>query len=407
METRAVGFVHYTNAGTGNTDGEQLIPKSTIVDLPLIMWHRYKVNPGEGVVKGARFTDNRSAIYYDSTAHTPYTLLMEDDTFGGSQAVGRVYFRLKLIALTDPELLTALSYKSNRNWTLPPLNVSLVQEPKNPLTNLTASGMCESGKTFYVTYRAIMDQPISTTSFGYAPIMHCNYVQKISGFTDNNGLSYYLSARFPALAFPFMRRSTDFTSFTGYGWTCNKVQLLVAKVNSEDDMGLGYIPTNSWRAISDLTIGGNGIVSGSSYSATVDPSELIGHQFIVSNEDYVSGSTYDLSEHYPGFFTNTDYKSTTDNQLGLTYGNEILFPGVIKTVIAATAFKTTWKVVAPSSEFNSSLNTTFDGTVNESTYITEIGIFDDQQQLVGWAKPTWPIKKNQARHLTFELEFDF
>jgi len=205
-------------------------------------------------------------------------------------------------------------------------------------TNLTASGMCESGKTFYVTYRAIMDQPISTTSFGYAPIMHCNYVQKISGFTDNNGLSYYLSARFPALAFPFMRRSTDFTSFTGYGWTCNKVQLLVAKVNSEDDMGLGYIPTNSWRAISDLTIGGNGIVSGSSYSATVDPSELIGHQFIVSNEDYVSGSTYDLSEHYPGFFTNTDYKSTTDNQLGLTYGNEILFPGVIKTVIAATAF---------------------------------------------------------------------
>lgn len=406
MDTRMVGFVHYTNADTGNTYGEQFIPKSTIVDLPIHMWHRTKVPPGESRYKGIRFSDRNSDIYYDSAAHSPYTLLIEDDHFGAIQSVGRIYFKLRIIVITDPELLTALSFKSNRTYTLPPLSVSLVKDPKPPLSNLTASGMCESGKTFYVTYRTISDQPISSTSFGYGPTMHCGYIQKIKGYTDQDGYSYYLSAKFPALAFPNMRRSTDFVAFSGMGWTANKVQLLVAKVDDEDDLGLGYVPTNGWKAISDLTVGGNGIVSGSSYSATIDPSELIAHQFIVSNEDYLSGTTYDLSEHYPDFFWKTDYKGPAGD-LGLTYGNESFFPGVIHTVMAATAFKTTWKVVLPNDSFNSSMNSTFKGEVNDSTYITEIGIFDDEQRLVGIAKPTWPIKKNQGRYLTFELEFDF
>lgn len=406
MDTRMVGFVHYTNADTGNTYGEQFIPKATVIDLPINFWHRYKTAPGQGNVRGIRFTDRESDIYYDSTAHSPYTLLIEDEVFGGSLAVGRVYFKLRLIVLTDPELLTALSYKSNRCYTLPPLSVSLVKEPKPPLSNLSASGMCESGKTFYVTYRTIADQPISSTSFGYGPTMHCGYIQKISGYTDQDGYSYYLSAKFPALAFPTMRRSTEFTTFTGNGWTCNKVQLLVAKVDEEDDLGLGYVPTNGWKAISDLAVGGNGIISGSSYSATVDPEELASYQFIVSNEDYLSGSTYDLAEHYPDFFWHTDYKDPI-NRLGLTYGNESFFPGVITTVMAATTFKTTWKVALPNEQLNSSLNTTFNGQLNDSTYITEIGIFDNEQRLVGLAKPTWPIKKNFSRYLTFELEFDF
>lgn len=406
MDTRAVGFVHYSNSDTGNTFGEQFIPKQTVVDLPLIMWHRYISEPGEATVKGVRFSDASSDIYYDETARTHYTLLMESSEFGGSYAVGRVYFKLRIIVLTDQELLTALSYKSNRNWTLPPMSVSLVNEPRPPLSNLTASGSCESGKTYYVTYRVIMDQPLSSNTFGYAPVIHCNYVQRISGFTDGNGYSRYLSTKFPPYSFPYLRGANDVSTYSGTGWSCNKVQLLMAKVDNEDDRGIGYVPTNSWKAISDLTIGGNGILSGSQSSAMVEPTELMGHQFIISNEDYVSGSTYDLSVHHPGFFTHTDYNGP-EYDLGLTYGNETLFPGIIKTVMAATVFKTTWKVVAMDTDFNGSLNSTFNGSVNHSTYITEIGIFDDQQQMVGIAKPTWPIKKNQARYLTFELEFDF
>jgi hypothetical protein len=138
----------------------------------------------------------------------------------------------------------------------------------------------------------------------------------------------------------------------------------------------------------------------------VEPEVLQAHRFIISENDYASGTTYDLAQHYPDFFGRTDYQAPAHNR-GLTYGNEAFFPGIIRTVMAATAYKTTWKVVATDTDFNSSLNSTFDGTKNKDTYITEICIFDDQQQMVGIAKPTWPIKKNQARYLTFELEYDF
>ncbi len=406
MDTRMAGFVHYTNSDTGNTFGEQFMPKTTVIDLPQIIWHRYPCAPGQGTIRGVRFTDRESEIHYDSTAKTPYTLLQEDSFFG-SMTVGRVYFKLRIIVFTDPELLTAMSYKSNRNWTLPPLDVTLVKDPKPPLTNFSASGMCESGKTFYVTYRYVANQPFAASqTYGYGPAIHCNYIQKIKGYTDENGLSYYLSAKFPSRSFPMMRKGSEMVAFSGSGWNANKVQLLVAKVDDADDLGLGYVPTNGWVAISNMTQGGNGIFSGSSTSTCIDPAELTSHQFIVSNEDYVSGSTYDLSEHYPDFFTRTDYKEPVQ-QLGLTYGNETLFLGVIQTVMAATTYKTTWMVTAADTDFNSSLNSTFDGTVNDSTYITEIGIFDDKQRLVGVAKPTWPIRKNQGRYLTFELEFDF
>lgn len=406
--TRAVGFVHYSNSDTGNTYGEQFIPNSTVIDLPMVSWHKFPSDPGQAEVKGLRLTDAGSPIYYDEVAGTSYTLLKEDTMFG-SDALARMYFKLRIIVIFDQELLTALSYKSNRNWTLPPLNLSLVQDPRPPLSNLTASGLCESGKTYYVTYRTLSHQtpPDVNTSFGFAPSMHCGYVQKIKGRTDGSGLSYYLSATFPNRSFPYMRGTNDLVDFSGTGWNANAVQLLVAKVNDEDDRGIGYIPTNSWRTISDLTIGGNGIYSGdSTTSYCIEPESLQAHRFIVSEEDYVSGSTYDMAQHYPDFFSRDDYQAPP-HERGMTYGNESLFPGVISTVMAATAYKTTWKVVAMDSEFNGSLNSTFDGTKDKNTYITEIGIFDDQQRMVGVAKPTWPIKKNQARYLTFELEYDF
>jgi len=48
----------------------------------------------------------------------------------------------------------------------------------------------------------------------------------------------------------------------------------------------------------------------------------------------------------------------------------------------------------------------YDGKLDESTYITEIGVLNDQNELVAVGKPTYPIRKNTARHLLFQLEIN-
>ncbi len=404
--TPAIGFVHYSNNNTGNTYAEQFIPKQTIVDIPWIMWHKYNSVVGDGQVQGVRFDDSRSEIYFDNAAKTSYTLLQEQSIFGET-VVGRVYFKLKTIVITDQELLTALSFKSNRSWTLPPLKCGLSSQPLSPLNNINTTGLCKSDHAYYVTYLAKADSPFaSSQTYGYAPFIHCNYVQRIEGLTDSNGLPQYLSAYFAERSFPYMRAASGMTAYSGTGWNSNQVQILVNEVHLSADTGFGGLDHSQWRMMSDSTIGGNGVYPQTPSVSPIEPKNFINHQFIVSRNDFTSGSTYNLSTFYSDFFLNKNYRDSTSN-VGLTYGNEYFFAGNITTTIAAIAYKTTITVVAPNNQFNQSLNSTFNYLRDTSTYITEIAILDENNNIVGTAKPTYPIKKNSVRYLTFKLEIDF
>jgi hypothetical protein len=64
-------------------------------------------------------------------------------------------------------------------------------------------------------------------------------------------------------------------------------------------------------------------------------------------------------------------------------------------------------VLAPDPNYNTSNNTSFDGLLDTDTYITEIGILNNNNILVAVGKPTYPIKKNDSRYLAFQLEIDF
>jgi hypothetical protein len=377
--------------------------------MPTILWHRKDVNPGSGSTGGHRFTDGGSEVFFDQIAQTSYTLL-KDGSSTNSFAVGRVYYKLKLIVITDPELLTAMSYKSGRNWTLPPLVVGTQSVPKSPLTIDSASGLCRSNYNYYVTYH-LVNSGVYTSGedLGYQQTFPCGYIQKVQGFTDVNGNSQYLSCTFPNKAFPYLRNSLQFTSFSGTGWSANKIQILVQEVHKDDDNGIDTLHPGKWSGASDIDTYGNGVYSGLTTQTTLDPTYLQSHQFIISLEDIVSGDTkfdslttsqvYGISTG----FTNTDYI----NSNGLTLGNEDFFFGNIKTKIAATSFKTVFTVEIKDSELNSSISGGFDGTQDANAYITEIGILNAQGDLVAIGKPTFPIKKNSSRYLTFQLELDF
>jgi hypothetical protein len=403
-DTSAVGILHFTNEYTGNTYAEQFLEKTVRVDLPNIMWHGTAADNGQGLSYGLTLYDSNGDTFSDTISNTTYRDL-KDGVSDNSRVVGRVYHKLKLIVITDPELLTALSYKSNRNYTLPPLDVTLVNAPKYPLSTTQATGIATSGKTYFVTYITESNPTYTSGStFGYPQALHCGYIQRIPGNTAADGQKQYISATFPTNGFPYLRNSANMSAnsaYSGTGWNANKVQLLVNEVTADNftsaDAQLSDTKPYEWKLIS--TTVGNGIYTGDTTDLTVDASKLNSYQFIISQEDYDSGTTYVLDNV---FTDNNDHTFT-----GLTFGDESFFFGNVKADVLATTFKTVITTFAANDSLNSSTNSSFDSTLDSDAYISEIGILDDNDNLVAVGKPTYPIKKNEGRFLTFQLQIDF
>ena len=156
----------------------------------------------------------------------------------------------------------------------------------------------------------------------------------------------------------------------------NKIDL-----NTDPFAQPGNLDTDSWKLIS--TNEGNGIYSGGSTS--VDSLQLQGYTFVISQEDYDSGTTYSMTNAYSAFTQNMDY---------LTFGDEYIFYGNVTAGIRATVFKSVLTAVMPD---------TFDTDI----YFTEVAVLDSKGDLVAVGKPTEPIKKNVNRYLAIQLEIDF
>ena len=395
-ETPALGIIHYTNEYTGNTYAEQLIEGTVKLTIPNIMWHNISGDNGLTKEYGATFYDVDGDSYFDNLSQTTYKDL-KDGTSSNAKIVGRVYHRLRIVIITDQELLTALTYKSNRSFTLPESIVNLTSSPKYPLSSSEATGLCKSGYTYFVTYIA-ESNPIYTSgvTFGYPDCLPCGYVQKINGSTDINGNNQFLSVSFPTNSFPYLRNSVNMganSSFSGTGWNANKIQILVSEQLTTYGYDIGSVPANSWKRVSSVVR--NGIYTGDTTDLTIEPLKLNGFNFIISNEDYVSGTTYNLG---------SDFLAGTDS---LFFGDEAMFFANFDADILATTYKSVITVFAKNDQFNTSVNTSFSSTLDTNTYITEIGILDDENNLVAVGKPTYPITKNNGRYLAFQLEMDF
>lgn len=133
-----IGLIHYSNNSPSNNYGEGLVTnvntstnRTPILNLPTIMWHK-NIDGEIGIELTADFTSHAfmpelNTIYYNLV-----------DQHGN--VVGKVFNDLKMFVIEDQELLFAMSYKSNRNWTLPPVNTdfnaALCAESDLELTNV-------------------------------------------------------------------------------------------------------------------------------------------------------------------------------------------------------------------------------------------------------------------------------
>jgi hypothetical protein len=226
--------------------------------------------------------------------------------------------------------------------------------------------------------------------------MPCGYYSELNGSQTAASSDLYLKVNFPINSFPYMRSSTGMDTYSGTGWNANKIQLLVNRVdlNTFPFANTGSLDTDSWKLISANI--GNGIYSGG--STTVDPLQLQGYSFVISQEDYDSGTTYSMTGAYSAFTQNMDY---------LTFGDEYIFYGNVTAGIRATVFKSIITAVMPDTMYNSTLNNSFDLAYDTDIYVTEIAVLDSTGELVAVGKPTEPIKKNSNRYLAIQLEIDF
>ncbi|MFW5847339.1 MAG: hypothetical protein ACOCVF_00270 [bacterium] len=116
-ERDVIGIVHYSNPSPYNEYGEyfhrDFEDNTPSIYLPTVMWHKsptrtmgliLTTDVERKTITNEDYDD--SLIYYDLIDSTGYV-------------VGKVFPNYKMFVIEDAELLFALSYKSDRNWTLP------------------------------------------------------------------------------------------------------------------------------------------------------------------------------------------------------------------------------------------------------------------------------------------------
>ncbi|MDG1949723.1 MAG: hypothetical protein P8J32_02770, partial [bacterium] len=396
---------------TGNTYGDLFIPRTTRLDLPDLMWHRKSGElPGEEVKTGHRFVDAGSEIIYDEVAKSNYTLL-RDGTDMNAITIGRVYYDLKLIVITDQEILTTMTYKSNRNYTLPKLNVELTES--HPLGN--NAPWIQDGYTYYFTYYMRNALSYSTEdSYGFEQTSPCEYWTEVVGRNKTDGSAYYASASFDPSGFPYMRDETNMESLSGTGWMANQIQLLVNALPTSETgaTGADRVRSTTWTAVTNGELGSTtnieGVYRGEATHDNIYPQYLGTRVFNISQTAVTDSSVSDYNGSSPYYRMNssqTTFWSFT-GETGVTFGDEIFLNGNVTTTFGVKTEKLVATVSVNKDELNDSRNGGFDGKIDTSTYITEIGLFNDRGELMAVGKPTYPIRKNNARHLLFQLEID-
>lgn len=389
----AIGMVHYTNKFSGMTYGEQFVEKSIILNLPTIMWYNYPADNGNGTNYGLTLYDVYGTTQYDSAAKTTYREL-RDGLQSTNKVVGRVYHKLQLFVITDQDLLMTMSYKGNRSYTFPEPIISLVSNPKPPLTTNDVTGLCKSGYTYYVTY-LFESNVAGAYSFGFTNPIHCGYIKQIDGEVDLNGNPQYLSLQFPTNGFPYMRNDAAISA-SGTGWNAQRMKILVNEQLKSFDYMVADVPADQWYVMS-----GQGIfdcTTATPATNTIDPVALNSYQFVVSQQDFNSGQT---SGNY------TLWSGHTSNGNVCNFGGESFFFGTVDAQVLTTTYKTIITVVAANYQYNQSANDTFNTLNDDYTYVTEVAILDTQNNTVAVGKPTYPLKKANSRYLAFQLIIDF
>lgn len=110
---KKLGVIHYTNSSPANVYGEGFYLTTPMLEIPTIMWHK-----STGTTLGTILRASGSPKLLTGVTHSLDTEYYDLADPSGN-IVGKVFTDLEIFVIEDQELLYAMSYKSNRSWTLP------------------------------------------------------------------------------------------------------------------------------------------------------------------------------------------------------------------------------------------------------------------------------------------------
>jgi len=382
---KKLGVIHYSNSTPANVYGESFNLNTPILNLPTIMWHK-----STGTTIGLTLAPTGSSkILTGETKSLDIRYYDLADPYGN--IVGKVFNSLKLFVIEDQELLFAMSYKANRSWTLPNYRIS------NASANYcdgstTKSTIDDNDYTIFMSY--ILVPETLTIGNGNSKYAHCNYFNSIKLNTSNISIENIVFNFLNSDDFTFL--STEISGGTGY--TTTKIYGLVQLIKNSENSGFtsnGIVTpiASEWKIV-DLTTQITGHVSGD----TLTVGELTNQTFNIPLSGYSSFDIYNLHDFIK-------YPTATYDGTNLSFGEEHFFFGNVTTDIEAVVYTTDLSIILGLNEFNLSTNETWNNT--GSVYISEVGIYDLNYNLVAIGKLNNPIEKNSSISRTIVFEVDF
>jgi len=397
-EQKAIAIIHYTNQDIDNVYGEKFAtqpydPQNPTDDIglarhfkltmPTLMWHK-----STGTTIGQTFWidppgyDLCTPYYIKSTENLDmndpgirYYHLWDTnpDSNGNLNRIGKVFPDQEIIVVDDEEVIAAMSYKSNRNWTLPAPKLSLLTPNACSSDSVVQSGVMTSPtQRMWVTYRF-------DTNTGATSSLHCNYytsIQPINAVTAN---TQNVAVRF-GNEFTYMSQQ----QFSGYSATSMKLLCQIVTGDTRPS-------STAWREI-DVTTAmtlSNGYI-------TMDG--ITGTTFQITTDNYypTTGATY----YNLGPILDLPENGQTKQ---LNFGDEFYFYGNLETDITATIYEMKYLVNLGRNQFTNTSNPTW--SKGTKSYVTEIGLYDSNKDLIVISKLQSPELRQGIQQYVVKLDF--
>jgi hypothetical protein len=393
---KAIAIIHYTNQDIDNVYGEKFstipydpqnpnddtgLARHFKLTLPTLMWHKstgatigqtFYIDPeGYDLCKPYYIKSTENIDMNDPGIRYFHLWDTNPDTNGNLNRVGKVFPDQEIVVIDDEEIIAAMSYKANRNWTLTAPKLSLIS-PNTCNTGQDSEGILTNDtQRMWVSYRL--------DSTGFTDSLHCNYYSVITGPGTGCTIdSQNVAVRF-GNEFPFL------TEGALSGYSANSFKVLCQLVS-----GTTQPSPSTWREI-DFT----SEISGTSINGYLSVSGLTGTTFQITNDLYNNASTYNLANYI-------DIPQNGYPEI-MNFGDEYVFYGNLETDISATIYEMRYLINLGRNQFSNTSNPTW--TSGTTSYVTEIGLYDSNYDLIVISKLQSPELRQGIQQLVVKLDF--